>query len=165
MLTILGDIYRRLALVSGYDPAVRSKIGPSPTDPAFRITYHLWKPGSTTYKKSDPGPPDFRIAVVDARETSMPTLAQLSALLDTTPYRPPQDGAQTYQKFRNGHKHVILAVVDQGVTSYLRIADSGFGREKLFDRRGPGPNQKRGGGGGGRGGGRRESQRGRGRGR
>ena len=83
----------------------------------------------------------------------MPTLAQLSALLDTTPYKPPLENAQTYSKFRNGHKNVILAVVDQGVTSYLRIADAGFGRERLYERKGLGPNQKRGGGrGGGRGG-------------
>lgn len=136
----------------GYDPAVRRKDAPLATDPSFRITYHLWKPGSTTYKKSDPGLPDFRIAVVNARETSMPTLAQLSALMDTTPYRPPPENSQMYAKFRNGHKNVILAVVDQGVTSYLRIADAGFGREKLYERKGAGPNQKRGGGGGGRGG-------------
>jgi len=151
-LIFVADVYRRLALVPGYDPSVRDENAPRPTDPSFRITYHLWKPGSTTYKKSDPGPPDFRIAVVDARETSMPTLAQLSGLLDTTPYRPPQESGQMYAKFRNGHKNVILAIVDQGVTSYLRFADAGFGREKLYERKGPGPNQKRGGGRGGRGG-------------
>lgn len=146
MLTLVGDVYRRLALVPGYDPAVRAEHGPQPTDPAFRITYHLWKPGSATYKKTDPGPPDFRIAVIDARETTVPTLAQLGALLDTTPYRPPKPDAPPYAKFRNGHKNVILAIVDQGVTSYLRFADSGLGREKLYKRQGPGPNQKRGGG-------------------
>lgn len=71
-----------------------------------------------------------------------------------------------YVKFRNGHKNVILAVVDQGVTSYLRIADSGFGKEKLYERKGPGPNQKRGGArGGARGGGARGGHRGGGKGR
>ncbi|KAL1311834.1 hypothetical protein AAFC00_001909 [Neodothiora populina] len=140
-----ADIYRRLALVPGYDPSARKPEPSPPTDPAFRITYHLWKPGSTTYKKSDPGQPDFRIAVVNARETCVPTLAQLGALLDSTPYRPPQESGQMYQKFRNGYKNVILAVVDQGVTSYLRIADAGFGKEKLYERKIAGPNQKKGG--------------------
>ncbi|KAI5239030.1 hypothetical protein E4T43_07018 [Aureobasidium subglaciale] len=102
-------------------------------DPAFRITYHLWKPGSMTYKKSDPGTPDFRIAVINARETSFPTVAQLGALIDTQPYQPPRQDVQLYQKLRSGYKSVILAVVDQGVTSYLRLADAGFSREKLFD--------------------------------
>ncbi|KAG9907378.1 hypothetical protein KCV02_g14989, partial [Aureobasidium melanogenum] len=132
-----AEIYRRLAIIPSYDPTARKKYSAETTDPAFRITYHLWKPGSTTYKKSDPGTPDFRIAVVNARETSFPTLAQLSGLIDTQPYQPPRQDAQLYQKLRNGYKSVILAVVDQGVTSYLRLADAGFVREKLFDRKPP----------------------------
>ncbi|KAI5202972.1 hypothetical protein AUEXF2481DRAFT_33011 [Aureobasidium subglaciale EXF-2481] len=132
-----AQIYRRLAIVPSYDPSTRAQGSAATTDPAFRITYHLWKPGSTTYKKSDPGTPDFRIAVINARETSFPTVAQLGALIDTQPYQPPRQDAQLYQKLRSGYKSVILAVVDQGVTSYLRLADAGFSREKLFDRKPP----------------------------
>ncbi|THX69364.1 hypothetical protein D6D05_09038 [Aureobasidium pullulans] len=132
-----AEIYRRLAIIPSYDPTSRTKDSANATDPAFRITYHLWKPGSTTYKKSDPGTPDFRIAVINARETSVPTLAQLSALIDTQSYEPPRKDVQLYQKLRSGYKSVILAVVDQGVTSYLRLADAGFCREKLFDRKPP----------------------------
>jgi tRNA-splicing endonuclease subunit Sen54 len=132
-----AEIYRRLAIIPSYDPTTRKTIPANPTDPAFRITYHLWKPGSPHYKKSSPGTPDFRIAVVNARETTFPTLAQLSALIDTQPYSPPKPDAQLYAKLRNGYKSVILAVVDQGVTSYLRLGDAGFGREKLFDRKAP----------------------------
>lgn len=137
LLICSAEIYRRLAIIPSYDPTIRKRNPAETTDPAFRITYHLWKPGSTTYKKSDPGTPDFRIAVVNARETTFPTLAQLSGLIDTQPYQPPRQDVQLYQKLRNGYKSVILAVVDQGVTSYLRLADAGFVREKLFDRKPP----------------------------
>ncbi|KAI4761104.1 hypothetical protein E4T52_06703 [Aureobasidium sp. EXF-3400] len=132
-----AEIYRRLAIIPSYDPTTKKQGSADPTDPAFRITYHLWKPGSPHYKKSSPGTPDFRIAVVNARETTFPTLSQLSALVDTQPYMPPRPDAQLYAKLRNGHKSVILAVVDQGVTSYLRLADAGFCREKLFERKPP----------------------------
>ncbi|KAK3721096.1 tRNA-splicing endonuclease subunit sen54 [Vermiconidia calcicola] len=154
------EIYRRLALIPFHDPAKQS--GPihydadldsdsdSEYDPnqSLCITYHVWKPGSQTYKKSAPGPPDFRIAVVNARETTVPTLEQLSHLMDTVPFDPPVESAQLYQKLRHGYKNVILAIVDQGVVSYLRVAEAAFGREKLYERRGKGPAGKRGGRGG-----------------
>ena len=145
-----ADIYRRLALVNYHDPAVQR--GPSglevSQDPSFRTTYHVWKPGSQTFKKSAPGPPDFRIAVVNARESASPTLEQLSSLLETMPYQPPSDTAQLYQKLKHGYKNVVLAIVDQGIVSYLRIADAAFGREKLYERRGQNFGSKRGGRGG-----------------
>ncbi|KAK5165395.1 tRNA-splicing endonuclease subunit sen54 [Saxophila tyrrhenica] len=144
-----AEIYRRLAIIPTYDPTAR--FGPDDsqlaTDPAFRITYHVWKPSNTAYKKSAPGPPDFRIAVVNARESAVPTSAQLSALMETAPYKPPPEQSQLYQKLKHGYKSVILAIVDQGVVSYLRLADAAFGREKLYERRGQ-PGGRRGGRGG-----------------
>jgi tRNA-splicing endonuclease subunit Sen54 len=98
------------------------------------------------------------VAVIDARETRAPTLSQLSALLESAPWDPPKSDAHMHAKLKHGYRNVILAVVDQGVTSYLRVADSSFGREKVFERN-AGRGGKRGGRGGGRGG------RGRGRGR
>ncbi|KAK3069033.1 tRNA-splicing endonuclease subunit sen54 [Teratosphaeriaceae sp. CCFEE 6253] len=157
-----ADVYRRLALIQWDDPTSvpTPAVAASPsTDENFRITYNVWKPGSATFKKSDPGPPDFRIAVVDARKTTVPSMQQLSSLMETVPYEPPKSDAQLYQKLKHGYKNVILAVVDQGVVSYLRVMDAAFGRQKLYERMGRGPGGKRGGRGGGRGG------RGRGRGR
>lgn len=146
------EIYRRLALISFHDPTSQfspSYLDPSYLDPdddqAFRITYHVWKPGSPTFKKSAPGPADFRIAVVNARETAVPTLEELSGLLEMTPYDPPSETAQLYQKLKHGYKNVVLAIVDQGVVSYLRIADAAFGREKLYERKGKPAGGKRGG--------------------
>ena len=145
-----ADIYRRLALINYYDPARQTR--PSNDDPDDELTLHttfyVWKPGSQTFKKSNPGPPDFRIAVINARETALPTLPELSSLLESTPYDPPPESAQLYQKLKHGYKNVVLAIVDQGVVSYLRIADAAFGREKLFERTGRPPAGKRGGRGG-----------------
>ena len=48
-----ADIYRRLALVSYYDPTSDAQAADDAIrNLAFCITYHVWKPGSTTYKKS-----------------------------------------------------------------------------------------------------------------
>jgi tRNA-splicing endonuclease subunit Sen54 len=153
-----AEIYRRLSLIQYHSkPGQQSQPDSNipETHPDFRITYHVYRPSNTHFKKSSPGPPDFRIAVVNGRETGVPTLQQLSALLDTTPYDPPKEDAQLYVKLRWGWKNVVLAVVDQGITSYLRIGDAVFGEDKLYERVNRGPGAKRGGGGrGGRGGGR-----------
>lgn len=145
------EIYRRLSLIDYHDPTLPTS-EPSIPDPAFRITFHVWKPGSPNFKKSAPGEPDFRIAVIDARDTPIPRLDQLSALLEATPYAPPDEKVQMYQKVKHGYKNVILAIVDQGVVSYLRISDSAFGRAKLYERIAKSSGGKRGGRGGGRGG-------------
>lgn len=145
------EIYRRLNLINFHDPTTQYRyFEPHQpwTDESFRITYHVWKPGSTTFKKSAPGEPDFRIAVVNARETTMPTLEQMTALMETVPFDPPDEKSQLYQKIKHGYKNVILAIVDQGVVSYLRISDAGFGQEKLYERKPKGPGGKRGGRGG-----------------
>ncbi|KAK5294405.1 tRNA-splicing endonuclease subunit sen54 [Cryomyces antarcticus] len=137
-----ADIYRLLALIPAHDPA----LPPSHTltEPPFRVTYNVYKPNAA-YKKSAPGPPDFRIAVINARETPVPSLDQLTALLNSTPYDPPRPGAQLYQKVRQGYRNVVLAVVDQGVVSYLRIADAGMASERLYERTGGAFRGKRGG--------------------
>lgn len=118
--------------------------GADPLDP-FRVVFYVYKPDAQ-FKKSDPGLPHYRVAVVNARETPVPTLTQLSDLFATLPYDPPQDNAQLYQKLKHGHRSVVLAVVDQGVVSFLRFADAGFQYEKVYNRRGPA--SKRGGRGG-----------------
>ena len=240
------DIYEMLALIPVHDPMlasdssspssssiIRNSILPSITSssessssptshkrpstmPPFRIAFHVYKP-RPTFRKSNPGKPDFRIAVINARETGMPTHEELSALLDAVPYEPPppppprrppstppppssalttpppppssvsapppqtqatpphaaapqhdqqqlmayHNPNQIYRRLKHGYKHVILAVVDQGVTSYLRLSDAGFSRELLYGRYanpppgGPGGRDGRGGVGGGRGGGAR----------
>lgn len=136
----IADIYRSLALIPYYDPTssrLDSTRQPNEPEKPLRITYNVYKPNNTVYKKSAPGPADFNIVVVDGRTTSVPSLAQLNSLLHTLPYEPPKDNVQVYQRIRNGHKSIILAVVDQGVTNYIRFADAAFGQQKLYDRVGP----------------------------
>lgn len=131
-----GDLYRKLAIIPWHDPVLATERDPLDTDVPFRVVFHVYKP-STALKKTALPPPDFRIAVVNAREqTSIPTLAQISALLESTPLDPPRGekmDRMVYMRLRHGYRNVVLAVVDQGVVSYIRVADAAFGKEKLFE--------------------------------
>ncbi|KXG52818.1 uncharacterized protein PGRI_080740 [Penicillium griseofulvum] len=142
------DVYRKLAIIPWYDPATAPERHPADTTPPFRVVFHVYKP-STPFKKSAPPPPDFRVAVVSTRDqTTMPTMTQLGALLESTPLDPPTGVKMQnmmYMRLRHGYRNVVLAVVDQGVVSYLRIADSAFGKEKLYENKGgpQGPKRNR----------------------
>lgn len=164
------DIYRSLSLSSHHTPdtTAPSPSSPPKTTPPFRIAYNVYKP-ATPFRKSSPPTPDFRIAVVSTvSQPTIPTLCQLSALLESTPLDPPKGEKMDrllYMRLKHGWRNVILAVVDQGVVSFLRVADARFGGERLYEarsagvrnkgaRRGGGANRGRGRGGGGRGRGR-----------
>ncbi|EAL88904.1 tRNA splicing endonuclease subunit (Sen54), putative [Aspergillus fumigatus Af293] len=134
---IPGDIYRKLSIIPWHDPTLPQSKAPR-TEAPFRVVFHVYKP-STPFRKSAPPAPDLRIAVIDSRTHSMPTLSQLGALLESTPLDPPQGekmDRQLYMRLRQGYRNVILAVIDQGVVSYLRVADAAFGKEKLYENRG-----------------------------
>ncbi|KAF2088960.1 tRNA splicing endonuclease-like protein subunit [Saccharata proteae CBS 121410] len=146
------DVYRLLNLIPAYDPRTPPKLSDSFSTSPYHVAYFVYKP-SPTWKKTAPGSPDFRICVVNARETTVPTLDQLNDLLASTPYNPPKKDVHIYQKVKHGYRNVILAVVDQGIASYMRIADAAFGMEEVFVR--PPPR-----GGGGKRGGRRGGKRG-----
>ncbi|PWY68443.1 hypothetical protein BO70DRAFT_366114 [Aspergillus heteromorphus CBS 117.55] len=127
------EIYRKLSIIPWYDPTTAPSPAPR-TTPPYRVVFHIYKP-STPFKKSAPPVPDFRIAVVNARtHTTFPLLSQLGALLESTPLDPPTErmSRQLYMRLRHGYRNVILAVVDEGVVSYLRIADSAFGKEQIY---------------------------------
>lgn len=123
-------------MIPWYDPTAATERDPHDTETPFRVVFHVYKP-STPFKKTAPPTPDFRIAVINTRETtSIPTLGQLGALLESTPLDPPQGDKMKrllYMRLRHGYRSVVLAVVDQGVVSYLRVADSAFGKEKLYN--------------------------------
>jgi tRNA-splicing endonuclease subunit Sen54 len=74
----------------------------------------------------------------------MPTLPQISSLLESTPLDPPVGNKPLYVRLKNGYRNVILAVVDQGVVSYLKIADAAFGKEKIYEAQAPRGNKLRG---------------------
>ncbi|KAI1809003.1 hypothetical protein GGS20DRAFT_488036 [Poronia punctata] len=160
-------VFEQLALVQRHKPApfVASSM-PEPQDP-FKIHFHVWK-SMSAFSKARPQPPDFQIAVVDARESHVPTLEQLDALLVSTPWDPPprNDEGKTgagfvYKRLKHGWRKAILAVVDRGLISYMRFGEMAFAEELLYCNTSVRPKAKRGGRAGrGRGGGR-----GRGRGR
>ncbi|KAL7272798.1 tRNA-splicing endonuclease subunit sen54 [Rhizina undulata] len=162
------SIYSRLSLIPCHHPARKTPATPAPPSPPFTVTYHVWKP-RPHFKKSDPPPPDFRVCVIDSRDTPVPSLSQLSALFDSLPVDDEKavDNKNVFQRLKDGRRNVVLAVVDSGVTSFIKFSDVGFGDEKMFSRKPAGRGGKGGGrgrGGGGRGG-RGGSGQGRGRGR
>lgn len=151
------SIYRQLSLIPRHQPTAQPS-SPWPTKDPFEIHFHVWKSG-TTFSKTRPPPPDYYLSIVDARESSVPTLEELDALVDSTPWSPPNAAwsgpGRLYHRLKNGYRNVILAVVDHGVVNYLRVAEAAFGEEELFPRfdwRGGPRGGKRGGRRGGRGG-------------
>lgn len=112
-----------------------------------------------SFRKSAPGVPAFRVCVLGARNAGVPSLAQLDGLLDEQTYTPNSVRGRgggmggVYKRLKEGQRNVLLAVVDGATVSYMRIAESDFTREKVYE-----VGHGRGGKGGGRG-------RGRGRGR
>lgn len=159
-------VYEQLSLVPRHQPSPR----PSsrwPTKDPFQIHFHVWK-SSTVFSKTRPPPPDFYLSVVDAQDSAVPTLEELAALLDSSPFAPPNDAwkgpGRLYARLKNGYRNVILAVVDHGVVNYLRLAEAAFGEEELFPRFDWKQSSRGGKKGGGRGGGRGRGGRGRGRG-
>lgn len=157
-------IYQRLAILPRHNPLLLRPESNGPIKP-FDVDFYVWKSGGAPFSKKNPPQPDFRIAVVDADETGVPTLSEIEALLESTPYDPPnaswQGPGRLYQRLKHGHRNVLIAIVDRGLVNFMRFAEGAFGEEKLFERfdnrGGPRPGKK-----GGRGGGR---GRGRGRGR
>lgn len=157
-----NNIYRALALIpfeTGKSQSHPSSLQTAPVSvpkPPFRITYHVWKP-SATYRKSNPPAPDFRVAVLDARETSVPTMTQIGALLDSMPDDELPKEKPFEARLKHGKRNVMLAVVDMGVVSYLRFSEAAFGGERLFENKSKKRQWKKGGhrgrgGDGGRGG-------------
>lgn len=156
-----ADIFRSLALIPYHDPSKISTVAPAPApvprpstpQPPFRIHFHVWKPSNAhTYRKTAPPPPDYRIVVVDARTTSMPTLTQIGELLDTQPEDSlSKDKAGRLEaRIKHGRRNVLLAIVDMGVVSYLRLSDACFGAEKLFEEKALAGSKGKGRGGGAR---------------
>lgn len=137
-------IYQQLFVIRRHVPTQYLDYSlPSPEDP-FRVAFDVWKPTRIpTFAKTDPGNPDFRIAVISSRSTETPTITQLTSLLESTPWDPPntewKGPSKRYQRLKHGWRNVVLAVVDQGIISYLRVGETAFGEEKLhegFDRGG-----------------------------
>lgn len=150
-----NSIYRQLAIVPRHKPAESPATPAGTVEEPFRVVFEIWKPSRIpTFAKSNPGQPDFRVAVVDAHSHSLPSLVHLSSLLESTPWDPPPPDlsgpSKSYQRLKHGWRNVVLAVVDQGIISYLRLCEAAFAEERVYERfdRANGPGNKRGGGAG-----------------
>ncbi|KFA47437.1 hypothetical protein S40293_05357 [Stachybotrys chartarum IBT 40293] len=120
-------IYERLAILPRHKPLVIPPADHVPQDP-FRVIFHVWKSGGLPFSKSNPGPPDFRVAVAEADGSFLPTLTEVEALLESTPYDPPVKEAwrgpgRMYQRLRHGHRNVVVAVVDRGLVNFMRFGE------------------------------------------
>ncbi|KAI1457824.1 tRNA-splicing endonuclease subunit sen54 N-term-domain-containing protein [Annulohypoxylon moriforme] len=143
-------IFTQLALIPHHEPTPQPKANtPVPQEP-FNIHFHVWK-SSTAFPKTKPPPPDFRIAVADARASSVPTLEQLTALLEIrAPWDPPDFPTQTqnlnqgknqgrnnqgqmYKRLKHAWRNAVVAVVDRGLISYVRFGEMAFARERLYE--------------------------------
>lgn len=165
-------IYRQLALLPRHRPTAHPPAHPSATASSpFHIRYLVWKPGAAAWSKTRPPAPDYRLAIVDAHETSVPEGEELAALLASAPHDPPPAtparGHVVHARLKHGHRNVLVAVVDHGVTNYMRFGEGAFGEELLYKNFDPENRKSRGGkrGGGkfsrgGKGGGPRGGQRG-----
>ncbi|KAJ8112686.1 hypothetical protein ONZ43_g5337 [Nemania bipapillata] len=129
-------IFEQLALVQRHKPSpLPTSESPDPQDP-FKIHFLIWKSNSN-FMKTKPPPPDFQMAVVDARDSSVPTLEQLDTLLLSTPWDPPEDEGKigagfVYKRLKHGWRNAIMAIVDRGLISYMRFGEMAFGEELLY---------------------------------
>ncbi|KAK9465825.1 tRNA-splicing endonuclease subunit sen54 N-term-domain-containing protein [Lipomyces arxii] len=123
-------IYRALQIVPFYSHKTEHIVN-IPNKPPFRVAYNVWKP-RPSFKKSNLSNPDFRIVVVNARKDKMPTLAQIDSLFQELPVSNDITATQQ-QRLKQGHKNVILGVVDYGITSFITYGDVAFGDERLYE--------------------------------
>ncbi|KAL0571901.1 tRNA-splicing endonuclease subunit sen54 [Marasmius crinis-equi] len=140
-----GDLFKSLRFIpAGHSVPLYTPPKPSnhpTTDSPYKFFYNVYKP-PTAFKKSAPGPPDYQIAVVDARTTPMPSLHELTALYDISPewpvpmpkYRrppppgqPERRGPNPFTALRSGKKTVVVAVVDAGNVGFFRFAQGEWG--------------------------------------
>ncbi|KAJ9649840.1 tRNA-splicing endonuclease subunit sen54 [Neophaeococcomyces mojaviensis] len=182
-----GDIYRQLYLIPHHDYSI-SDTSPLPSlstqstetsaiikderlnEPALFPSYDLFKPSLlSTYRKSAPPPPSFRLVVLDSRSpatNTIPTSRQIGDLLALMPHSELPKEKRLETRIKHGKRNCLLAVVDSGLVSYLRVSSGGFTEGGLWEenerRRQQTGSGKRGGGNRGRG---RGGRRGRGRGR
>lgn len=179
-----GDMFRQLYLISQHDAIldstqVRSDVSqpdleiqsqPSGEEPPLLPTFYVHKPSALAgYRKSAPLPPNYIVVVLDARKTTIPTSAQIGDLLASMPDEDvdAMSKKRLETRIKNGSKAVLLAIVDSGLVSYLRLSSGGFGPGNWLwednERKGKLTRGAKGGGGRGRGRGGGRGGRGRGR--
>jgi len=132
------SIYEQINIIPRHKPVPDPPSPPQPRDP-FRIHFHVWRSGVARWSKARPPPPDFYLAATDAQASGVPTMEQITALLEAAPWAPPDrerfpGPGGLYPRLKHGYHNVLVAVVDHGVVNYMRFADGAFGEETLWQR-------------------------------
>ncbi|KAK9471862.1 tRNA-splicing endonuclease subunit sen54 N-term-domain-containing protein [Dipodascopsis tothii] len=125
------QVYARLRLVPCHSHAAESPAAADvDPDPVYRVAYNVWKP-RPAFKKSAPGEPDFRVVALNASRHRLPTLAQLRTLFAGLAKDAGFDRAAPHMRLRDGYKNVLIALFDNGIVSFNRLADVSFGDAPL----------------------------------
>jgi tRNA-splicing endonuclease subunit Sen54 len=131
-----NSIFHHLAVIPRHKPSPQPTSS-NETHSPFEIHFCVWK-SSTAWTKTRPPSPDFFMVVVDAQDSSTPTLGEIAALLDCTPWAPPKPEwagpGRLYARLKHGYRNVLVAVNDHGVINYMRFSESAFGEETLYNR-------------------------------
>jgi tRNA-splicing endonuclease subunit Sen54 len=114
-----AQVYDHLAMSPCYDPRELPTNNQPTSDLGLRLCYDVWKPGSF-FKKSNPGEPHLRMALCST-DTAIPSLDEMDHLFAQV--RRKQGKATLKDGWR---ETLVLAVVDAGVMSFLRLSDISF---------------------------------------
>lgn len=98
----------------------------------WRVQFNVWKPG-VNFKKSEPGFPNYHVAVVSARSTAMPSFSETEVLLAGAISNSKFSSQPFMHKLKDGKRSILLAVVDCGVVNFFKIAQVDFSDQKLYD--------------------------------
>ncbi|SCU88001.1 LAFA_0E10110g1_1 [Lachancea sp. 'fantastica'] len=132
------------------------------------FTFDIWKPRGT-FKKKDPGPPDFQVLVFNKNSGSSafptyPRIRQLFRSVRSTyegSFTPGQNATasgskkvsevpkrplphvEQQRRLKKGYRSFILAVMDDGLISFVKLTESDFGSEDVWFKSNGQGNKKR----------------------
>lgn len=124
-------LYHNLDLVPCHtSPLFRSHKSLDRGTCTLKLSFDIWKP-NTRFRKSKPGPCDFQLAIVNARETGLFQMHDVDNLFSSLALDERTPQKQQFNRLIHGSRRFILAVVDLGVISFLSVGDTSFGSEPV----------------------------------
>lgn len=127
---IAGRLFNKLAWQPAY-PSYNSifrdlrtsQIGFSRYNPKFadKFDFLVWKPGSA-FRKSAPPPADYKIRVKSA-DIPVPSASEMHSDFTLTSVNL-STKQNLVQRMREGYRSFIYAVVDNGIVSFIRVAQT-----------------------------------------
>lgn len=127
-----NEIYQRLQFVPCHAPQSSSILTENSVANPLQLSFDVWKPNSR-FKKSDPGMPDFRVAIINSRAQDVFKLPHLDDLFGSLQIDSKHETRSQYTRLKMGRKTFVLAVVDTGIISFLSLGDVCFGDEEVHE--------------------------------